>query len=177
MHLLNYILHGGIPSWEANRFSASQEIPPILWNPKVHYRIYKYPPPVRILSQLDPVHTPHPTSWRSILILYSHLRLGLPSGLFPSSLPTKTLYTHLPSLIRATCPAHLSPLDFFTRTILSEEYRSLIYSVCEHNYHHKKISGTTWRLFSECLQISWEKGYEGIILSTVDVRCYIASLM
>ena len=66
------------PSWEANRFSASKEIPPILWNPKVRYRIHKCPPPITILNQLDPVHNPHPTSWRSILISSSHLRLGLP---------------------------------------------------------------------------------------------------
>jgi hypothetical protein len=34
------------PSWEANRFSASQEIPRVLWNPKVHYSTHKSPPPV-----------------------------------------------------------------------------------------------------------------------------------
>ena len=45
------------PSWEASRFSAGQEIPSILWNPKVYYHVYKYSPPVPVLSQIDPVHT------------------------------------------------------------------------------------------------------------------------
>ena len=50
---------------------------------------------------------PHPTSCRSILILSTHLRIGLPSGLLPSGFPSKILYTPLSSTIRATCPAHL----------------------------------------------------------------------
>ena len=110
--------------WEADRFSASQEIPDILLNPKVHFRIHKRPPHVPILSQLDPFHAPTPTSWRPIVILSSHLRLGLPSGLLLSGFSTKTLYTPLLSPVRATYTAHLILLDLITRTILGEKYRS-----------------------------------------------------
>ena len=67
---------------------------------------------------------PQRTSWKSILILPTHLRLGLPSGLFPSGFPSKTLYTSFSSPTRANCPAHLILLDFITRTILGEEYKS-----------------------------------------------------
>ena len=44
------------PSWEANWFAASQEIPRISRNPKVHYCTHKRPPPVPVLGQPNPVH-------------------------------------------------------------------------------------------------------------------------
>ena len=190
-------------SWEANWFAATQKIPHILWNPKVHYRTYELPPPVPILGQPNPVHIltshlleirpniihpstprspqwsltylptylltylltprcrvllekltglklvkkfpalhgtwrfitalksarhlslswaspiqsiyPHLTSWRSILILSNHLRLGLPSGLFPSGFPTKTLYTPSPH----PYAPHAQPISFFLILIYS----------------------------------------------------------
>ena len=135
---LTYVLYGAKSSWEVNRFSASQEIPHILWNPNVHYRIHKCPPPFSILSQLDPVHAPHPSSWRTILILSSHLSLGLPSGFLPSGFATKTLYTPQLSPIHATCPAHLILLDFITRTILGEGYRSLNFSI--YSFLHSPVT-------------------------------------
>ena len=83
---------------------------------------------------------PHPTSWRSILILSYHLRLGLLSGLFPSGFPTKTLYTPLLYSIRATCTTHLILLAFIIRTILGEEYLSLSSSLC--SYLHSPVTSS-----------------------------------
>ena len=87
-----------------NSFSASQEIPRILCNPKVNscsqeHVTCTYPEPVKSSPHLRIL-----IFWRSILILSSHQRLVLPSGLFSSWFLTNTLYESLLSPIHATCP-------------------------------------------------------------------------
>ena len=190
------------PSWEANRFSANQDIPRILLKPKVHHRLHNTPSPVPILTKTNPVHvspptsllqdpfwyppiyawvfqmvsfsrisppkprihlssppyvlrlhtlpyvhfdiilpsTPGPSKWSLslgfphqnpvytshlphtfyayilhfmyILILSSHLRLGLPNGLFLSDFPTKTPNTPFISPIRFT-PTYFTLYTFY----------------------------------------------------------------
>ena len=138
-HGLTYSMEHS-PSWEANRFSASQEIPHILWNPKVH-TVYTSARHLS-LSWARSIQSipPYPTSWRSILMLSSHLSLGIPSGLFHSGFPTQNLCTPLLSPIRATCPAPHILLDFITQTILGKEYRWLISSLC--SFLHSPVASS-----------------------------------
>ena len=93
------------PSWEANWFAASQEIPRISRNPKVHYRTHKRPPTVSILGQPNPariatshllevhpniIHSsmPRPPQW-SLSLRFPHQD--------PIHLPLLTHTRHMPS--------------------------------------------------------------------------------
>jgi hypothetical protein len=102
MYLLTYVWIWALPE-KLPIVQPFRKIPAIWRNMKVHHRVHKSPPLVPILSHSIQTIPSHPISLRSILILSTHLRLGLPSGLFPSGFPTNILYAilvyNLPNLI------------------------------------------------------------------------------
>jgi hypothetical protein len=87
--------------------AATQELPSISWNQTVRCRVDSNPPLVRIPSQIIHSISPHPISLTSILIVLTHLRLGLPSGLFHSRFPTNNPYALFSShSCYIPCPSH-----------------------------------------------------------------------
>jgi hypothetical protein len=117
------------PSWESASHSNTEELPRVLWNPKVHFRVHKSRPLAASLSQINPVHTT-PSCLSKIDVLSTHLRLGLPSGLFPSGFLTKTLYAFLFSPNRATCPAHFILFNLIFLIIFGKDYKLWRTSLC-----------------------------------------------
>ena len=77
------------PSWEASRFSASQKFY-TMYGTRRFITAFKSDRHLSLswASSIQSL-TPHPTAWTSILLLSSHLRLGLPCGLFPSGFISK----------------------------------------------------------------------------------------
>jgi len=140
-YLLTYLLTYSTaqsPSWKANRFSASQEIICILWNPKVHYRIHKCLPPVPILSQLDPGHTP--TSH----FLKVHLNIIFPST--PES-PKWSISLRFP---------HQNPV--YASPVLNTRYMPRP----SHSYHPKDIGwGVQYNRFKFCDTLRCVVYFEG----------------
>jgi len=123
------------PSWGTNSHSASQETMCLKWNPKVitmFMRIHHWS-----LSWVTQIQSApfQPISFRSILIVSSHLCLGLPSSLFPLGFSNKNFVyiSHLP--MHATSLTNLILLDLVTLTVFGEIHKlwsSSLYRLLQH---------------------------------------------
>jgi len=118
-------------SWESNSHSASQ-IPRLLWNPNVHYRVHNGPPLVPVMNQMNPfdILSHCFPKIHSYSILASTSRSSEWS--FPFRVSSQNILCIFISLKHVTCPSHFILLDIIPRIIFCEAYKlrsSSLYSL------------------------------------------------
>ena len=131
-HIANYIQYSS--SWKAIISSDSQEIPRILWKPKVHYRNHKRQQPVPILSNINILHV---SQTHFLKIRFNIIPPSTPRSskwFFSPVFATKLLYVY------SNCPAHLIYLDMIIRIIFRKEYRSESSSSC--SFLHSPVTSS-----------------------------------
>jgi hypothetical protein len=117
------------PSWMANNPSACQECICNLWKLKIHYRVHKSPPLLRVLSQMTPALA---LSSRFLKIRFNIILLYTPRSSKPS---TSFRFSALPctcvTFSPVQCTSHDSPPHPFSIITLvksGEEYKLWSYS-------------------------------------------------
>jgi hypothetical protein len=152
-------------TWEPISHVATEEIPSILWNLKVHYRRYKSCPSVPMLSQTNLAHITQSYRYKIHLNVIHHLCLGLLSCLFP----TNNLYMFHFSPIHATWPTHLTLLNLIMLIILGAEYKLCSSSLC--SFRHPPVSSS---LFGPNILLSTLYSNTVSLWSSLNVRDHVS---
>jgi hypothetical protein len=134
-HSLTHSLMELSPSWDPANCAATQEIPSVLWNPKVHYRVHKSPPLVPTQNQINPIRTIPP------YLSKIHLNIVHPSTSWSSqwSLPLWISHQYpiciplLPHSYYKPCPSHPPWLEFYSTRKKEVHVVVLRHSYCAHS--------------------------------------------
>jgi hypothetical protein len=142
-----YLLTKLSPSWGAANCAAPQELPSILWNPKIQYRVHKSPPLVPILSNVNPIHTiPSYPIHFDIVHPYYVLVFPVVSFLLAFS-PIFYMHSSDPHSCYMSSPSHPSWLDYsnytWRRVQVMKLLQSLPYTIWSYG-----ISWTSKRLYN-----------------------------
>jgi hypothetical protein len=139
------------PSWEANSCPSSQKISRLLWNLKVHYRVYKNPPLVCFLSQMNSAHVfpPHFSKIHSEFFLSIISRSSKYSHSFRLSDKNFVCICHLP--VHAKCPTRLTLINVITLIVvpvLLTEHHDMRaigrVEVWPHAFLTSELDGSAW---------------------------------